>query len=52
MRKPFVDRNASPEAKGRVGADKQMKSTFTKPAVNTYIPSDVDKEPIRVCIVL
>ncbi|KAI0803102.1 P-loop containing nucleoside triphosphate hydrolase protein [Irpex lacteus] len=47
MRKPFVDRNASPEAKGRVGADKQMKSTFTKPAVNTYIPSDVDKEPIR-----
>ena len=54
-RKPFVDRNNSPEGKGRVaqatGATKGPAKTFlTKSSSALSFFDDQDREPIRVCL--
>ena len=49
-RKPFVDRNASPEGKGRVaqGAKSSGKAVLAKSASGLNVVLDNDREPIRV----
>ena len=52
VRKPFVDRNASPEGKSRTAPSKPQVNTkgpSTKAASNVYVPGDAEREPIRVC---
>lgn len=50
-RKPFVDRNNSPEGKGRVAqgtAKGPAKTTLAKPSSALNFSMDNDREPIRV----
>ncbi|KAI0095294.1 P-loop containing nucleoside triphosphate hydrolase protein [Irpex rosettiformis] len=49
-RKPFNERNASPEGKSRTGTGKTVmkaQDASTKVAANAYVPNDAESEPIR-----